>query len=118
MVATNNVHYHRPERSRLQDALVAAKLNTTIDQALPHLRPNHHSPEVPCPDGAALCRVAGGRPQHPSCSGAVRIRPQHRPRLHAAGRRRAGGVHGAKLSPEALLRGGRAAIRLCAAARR
>ena len=42
VVATNDVHYHRPERSRLQDALVAAKLNTTIDQALPHLRPNHH----------------------------------------------------------------------------
>ena len=42
VVATNDVHYHRPERSRLQDALVAARLNTTIDQALPHLRPNHH----------------------------------------------------------------------------
>ena len=42
VVATNDVHYHQPERSRLQDALVAAKLNTTIDRALPHLRPNHH----------------------------------------------------------------------------
>ena len=42
VVATNDVHYHHPGRSRLQDALVAARLNTTIDQALPHLRPNHH----------------------------------------------------------------------------
>ena len=42
VVATNDVHYHAPDRSRLQHALVAAKLNTTIDQALPHLRPNHH----------------------------------------------------------------------------
>ena len=42
LVATNDVHYHSPERSRLQDALVAASLNVTIDQALPHLRPNHH----------------------------------------------------------------------------
>ena len=42
LVATNDVHYHVPERYRLQDALVAAKLNTTIDRALPHLRPNHH----------------------------------------------------------------------------
>ena len=42
VVATNDVHYHHPGRSRLQEALVAAKLNTTIDQALPHLRPNHH----------------------------------------------------------------------------
>ena len=41
-VATNDVHYHVPDRSRLQHALTAAKLNTTIDQALPHLRPNHH----------------------------------------------------------------------------
>ena len=42
VVATNDVHYHSPERSRLQDALVAARLNITIDQALPHLKPNHH----------------------------------------------------------------------------
>ncbi len=42
VVATNNAHYHSPERSRLQDALVAASLNVTIDQALPHLKPNHH----------------------------------------------------------------------------
>ena len=42
VVATNDVHYHTPDRARLQQALVAAKLNTTIDQALPHLRPNHH----------------------------------------------------------------------------
>ena len=42
MVATNDVHYHHPERSRLLNALVAVRLNTTIDQALPHLRPNHH----------------------------------------------------------------------------
>ena len=42
VVATNDVHYHVPERYRLQNALVAARLNTTIDQALPHLKPNHH----------------------------------------------------------------------------
>ena len=42
VVATNDVHYHTPERSHLQDALVAARLNTTIDRALPYLRPNHH----------------------------------------------------------------------------
>ena len=42
VVATNDVHYHSPERYRLQHALVAAKRNTTIDQALPFIRPNHH----------------------------------------------------------------------------
>ena len=42
IVASNDVHYHTPERSRLHDALVAARLNTTIDQALPHLLPNHN----------------------------------------------------------------------------
>ena len=42
LVATNDVHYHCPERYRLQHALVAARRNTTIEQALPHIRPNHH----------------------------------------------------------------------------
>ncbi len=42
VVATNDVHYHHPERSRLQDVLVAARLNTTVDRALPYLKPNHH----------------------------------------------------------------------------
>ena len=42
LVPTNDVHYHAPERYRLQHALVAAKRNTTIDQALPFIRPNHH----------------------------------------------------------------------------
>ena len=42
LLATNDVHYHCPERYRLQHALVAAKRNTTIEQALPHIRPNHH----------------------------------------------------------------------------
>ncbi len=42
VVATNDVHYHVAERYRLQHALVAARHNTTIDQALRHIQPNHH----------------------------------------------------------------------------
>ena len=42
VVATNDVHYHVPERYRLQNALVAASHNTTIDQALRFIHPNHH----------------------------------------------------------------------------
>ena len=42
LAVTNDVHYHTPERYRLQNALVAIRHNTTIDQALPHLRPNDH----------------------------------------------------------------------------
>ena len=42
VVATNDVHYHVPERCRLQHALVAASHNTTIDQALRFIHPNHH----------------------------------------------------------------------------
>ena len=42
VVATNDVHYHAAERCRLQHALVAARRNTTIDRALPFIRPNHH----------------------------------------------------------------------------
>ena len=40
LVVTNDVHYHAAERYRLQNALVAIRLNTTVDQALPHLLPN------------------------------------------------------------------------------
>ena len=43
VVATNDVLYHTPERHRLQQALVAAAHNTTIDRALPHIRPNDQS---------------------------------------------------------------------------
>ena len=42
LAATNDVLYHAPERYRLQHALAAARRNTTIDQALPYIRPNHH----------------------------------------------------------------------------
>ena len=42
VVATNDVHYHAPERYRLQHALVAASHTTTIDQALRFIRPNCH----------------------------------------------------------------------------
>ena len=42
VAATNDVHYHRPRRHRLQHALVAARRNTTLDQALPFIIPNHH----------------------------------------------------------------------------
>ena len=42
LVASNDVHYHAPERYRLQQALVAARCNTTLDQALREIQPNHH----------------------------------------------------------------------------
>ena len=42
IVASNDVHYHDPERYRLQHALVAVRLNTTMERALPHIKPNNH----------------------------------------------------------------------------
>ena len=42
LVASNDVHYHSPERYRLQQTLVAARCNTTLDQALREIQPNHH----------------------------------------------------------------------------
>ncbi len=41
VVATGDVHYHRPERSRLQDVLVAIKNRATLDGAHGARRPNH-----------------------------------------------------------------------------
>ncbi len=40
VVATGNVHYHRRERHRLQDVLVAIRNRTTLDNAHPFRRPN------------------------------------------------------------------------------
>src|SRR5690606_12414069 len=40
VVATGNVHYHRPERHRLQDVLVAIRNRTTLDGSHGLRRPN------------------------------------------------------------------------------
>src|SRR5450759_4544244 len=44
LVATNQVHYHLPERRRLHDVMVAIRHRATLDEARPHLFPNaeHH----------------------------------------------------------------------------
>jgi error-prone DNA polymerase len=39
-VATGNVHYHRPERHRLQDVLASIRNRATLDNAHPVRRPN------------------------------------------------------------------------------
>ena len=85
VVATNDVHYHTPERYRLQHALAAARLNTTIDGALPHLKPNHHLHlKSHSRDGAALRRTPGGRVEHPPHRRAVRLQSRQRPGIQAA----------------------------------
>ena len=40
IVATNQVHYHVPERRRLHDVLVAIRHRATLDEARQHLFPN------------------------------------------------------------------------------
>jgi error-prone DNA polymerase len=47
VVASGDVHYHRPERSRLQDVLVSIRNRTTLDGAHGVRRANHlfHLPE-------------------------------------------------------------------------
>ena len=42
VAATNNVHYHVPERYRLQDALVAIAHNKSLDETHRERRPNRH----------------------------------------------------------------------------
>jgi error-prone DNA polymerase len=44
VLATNEVHYHAPERRRLHDVLVAIRHRATLETARPHLFPNseHH----------------------------------------------------------------------------
>ena len=60
IVATNDVHYHALERYRLQQALVAARLNLTLKQALPYIRPNHHLHLKPPESMARLFRQVPG----------------------------------------------------------
>jgi error-prone DNA polymerase len=45
-VATGNVHSHHPDRTRLQDAFVAARLLSTLDQTEPQRRGNGSSAMV------------------------------------------------------------------------
>jgi error-prone DNA polymerase len=40
LVATNQVHYHVPERRRLHDVMAAIRHRATLDEARPHLFPN------------------------------------------------------------------------------
>ena len=42
VVATNNVHYHVPERHKLQDALVAVQHNKSLEETHRERRPNGH----------------------------------------------------------------------------
>ena len=42
VVATNNVHYHVPDRHRLQDALVAVHHNKSLEESHRERRPNGH----------------------------------------------------------------------------
>ena len=42
VVATNNVHYHTPDRHRLQDALVAIQHNKSLEETHQERRPNSH----------------------------------------------------------------------------
>ena len=47
VVATGNVHSHEPRRARLQDALVAVRLGTTLEASEPARRGNSSSVLVP-----------------------------------------------------------------------
>ena len=42
VVATNNVHYHLPERHKIQDILVAVSHNKTLEETHRERRPNAH----------------------------------------------------------------------------
>ena len=54
VVATNNVHYHVPERHRLQDALVAIRHNKTLEETHRERRPNTNFYLKPASEMAAL----------------------------------------------------------------
>jgi error-prone DNA polymerase len=53
-VATGNVHSHHPARARLQDALVAVRLRSSLDETEPERRGNGSS-AMASPDEMAAC---------------------------------------------------------------
>jgi error-prone DNA polymerase len=57
--ATGDVHAHTPRRAYLQDALVAIRLNTTLDACERHRRGNHEA-VLRAPDEAAARLPAAG----------------------------------------------------------
>ena len=77
LVATNDVRYHVPARARLQQALAAARHNTTLDQALPFLHPNAHCSLKP---PAAMAQLFQDYPE--AIANTVRIAAQCRFNLH------------------------------------
>ena len=58
-VATNNVHYHLPQRRPLQDVLVAIRNRMTLEEARALLKPNS---EYFLKDGAEMRAVLGAYP--------------------------------------------------------
>lgn len=60
VVATNNAHYHAPERHKLQNVLTAARNNSTLDEALPLLK---LSPEFHLKSGEEMGRLFDGCPE-------------------------------------------------------
>jgi error-prone DNA polymerase len=60
LVATNQVHYHVPQRRPLHDVLVAIRHRSSLDEARSRLHPNA---ERHLKDGAALGALLGGYPE-------------------------------------------------------
>ena len=82
VAATNDVYYHHPARYRLQHALAAARLNTTIDRgpAAPAAQ-RSSAPEVPGADAKTVRGLPAGRFQYAGTRRAMRVQPRHRSRL-------------------------------------
>ena len=103
-VATNDVHYHSPERYKLQ-------ARPGCRQAQHHHRPGPplHQAQPPPPseapgaDGAAVSAVSRSTLQHPPHRRAVRLRPQFRPGLHPPGACGASMTRSAALGPSSCL---------------
>ena len=77
VVATNDVHYHVPERYRLQHALVRGQ-SQHHHRPGPALHPTEPSPlpETARGDGGTVQPLARGHRQHASHRGDVRFRPE------------------------------------------
>ena len=86
-VATGDVHVHDRSRAHLQDALVAVRLNATLDETEARRRGNSAAALLsPAAGSGALSRPPRGGRRGRAAGGAAALRSHQRPRLQLSGR--------------------------------
>ena len=114
VVATNNVHYHAPDRHRLQDALVAIQHNLSLDESHRERRANGQFYLKSAGEMAALFESCPEAIENTlTIAGRMHFRPHQRPGLRISRVSNAPGLYPADLPGTPVSRGRPAPLRKC-----